>query len=234
MTGGDVSVVASESEMTALAGEPYPAYAREERIADGVMHALGVLASLIGFSFVYVFAFTTLSIPLNTALLVYGLTVVALFCFSAAYHMTPWPEYRPTLHRFDQAAIFLKIAGSYTPVVVLIGGAFAYVMLAMIWAAALLGAAGKLFSGGILDRYTVFLYLGMGWVSLLLVWPMFTTVPFVDAWLIVAGGLIYSVGVIFHQWDGLKYQNAVWHGFVFAASACHFIAIVHAAFTLSA
>ncbi|MBO6611788.1 MAG: hemolysin III family protein [Roseitalea sp.] len=230
----DVSAVASDTEFVATRGADYPDYAREERIADGTIHVLGVLASLIGFAFVYAFAFTTLSVPLNSALIVYGLTVFGLFCFSAAYHMTPWPETRPLLRRFDQAAIFLKIAGSYTPVVVLIGGGLAYSLLAMIWAAALLGAAGKLFSGGILDRYTVLLYLAMGWASLLLVWPMFATVPFVDAWLIVAGGLIYSVGVIFHQWDGLKYQNAVWHGFVLSASACHFIAIVHASFALGA
>ena len=217
-----------------MAGGCYPDYTRGERIADGAVHVLGVAASLAGFALVYAFAFDTLPVPLNTALIVYGLTVFALFCFSAAYHMTPWPRMRPALRRFDQAAIFLKIAGSYTPVVVLIGGGFAYLMLATIWAAALAGAAGKLFSGGILDRYTVFLYLGMGWASMLLAWPMFASVPFVDAWLIVAGGLVYSVGVIFHQWSGLKYQNAVWHGFVFAASACHFTAIVHASFALSA
>lgn len=229
-----MSAVATDTEAVAAPGSYYPDYSRSERVADGVMHGMGVVASLIGFAFVYAFAFNTLPVPLFAALIVYGLTVFALFCFSAAYHMTPWPELRPTLRRFDQAAIFLKIAGSYTPVVVLIGGVFAYVMLAMIWAAALLGAAGKLFSGGILDRYTVVLYLAMGWVSLFLMWPMFTTVPFIDAWLILAGGLIYSVGVIFHQWDGLKYQNAVWHGFVFVASACHFVAIVHASFaTLS-
>lgn len=220
--------------MTAYVDDDYPSYAREERIADGTMHVIGVVSSLIGFAFVYAYALTTLSVPLNVALIIYGLTVFALFCFSAAYHMTPWPQARPTLRRFDQAAIFLKIAGSYTPIVVMIGGAFAYSMLAMIWAAALLGAAGKLFTGGILDRYTVVLYLALGWVSLFLVWPMFAAVPFVAAWLIIAGGVIYSVGVIFHQWHGLKYQNAVWHGFVFTASACHFVAITHASFTLGA
>ena len=229
-----MSVAATESGVSSFAGEAYPAYSREERIADGAMHAIGVLASLIGFAFVYAFALPTLSVPLNAALIAYGLTVFGLFCFSAAYHMTPWPDTRPMLRRFDQAAIFLKIAGSYTPIVVLIGGGFAYAMLAMIWAAALLGAAGKLFTGGILDRYTVVLYLSLGRASLFLVWPMFAIVPFFDAWLIVAGGIIYSVGVVFHQWHGLKYQNAVWHGFVFVASACHFVAITHASFALGA
>lgn len=218
-----------QKSMNAAAGL-YPDYSREEKIADGTIHVLGIVASLIAFAFVYAYGMTMLSVQLNIALVIYGLTVVSLFCFSAAYHMTPWPRVRPLLRRFDQAAIFLKIAGSYTPIVFLIDTTFGYVMLAMIWVAALAGAAAKLHAGGILDRYTVILYLALGWASLFLLWPMFTTVPFVDAWLIIAGGVVYSVGVVFHQWDGLKFQNAVWHGFVLVASACHFVAITHASF----
>ena len=215
--------------MNAAAGF-YPNYALSEKIADGTVHVIGIVASIIGFAFVYAYGLTHLSVELNIALVIYGLTVVSLFCFSAAYHMTPWPQARPLLRRLDQAAIFLKIAGSYTPIVFLIDSPFGYVMLGLIWAAALIGAGAKLHAGGVLDRYTVIIYLALGWASLFLLWPMFTSVPFIDAWLIIAGGVVYSVGVVFHQWDGLKYQNAVWHGFVLAASVCHFIAITHAAF----
>ncbi len=210
----------------------YPDYAPEEKFADGIVHVIGVVGSIVGFLSVYAYALSLLSMPTNVALIVYGLTVVGLFSFSAAYHLTPWPELRPALRRFDQAAIFLKIAGSYTPVVFLIDTAFGYVMLAMIWSAALMGAAGKLFAGGALDRYTVTIYLGLGWASLLLVWPMFTVIPYAYAWLIVAGGIVYSVGVIFHQWEGLKYQNALWHLFVLSASALHFFAITGASFAV--
>ena len=210
----------------------YPDYAPEERVADGIVHAVGVFGSIVAFVSVYAYALSLLSVPVNVALIVYGLTVVALFCFSAAYHMTPWPAMRPMLRRFDQAAIYLKIAGSYTPVVFLVDTFFAYVMLAMIWSAALMGAAAKIFGGGKLDSYTVSLYLAMGWASVLLVWPMFETIPFVHAWLIVAGGIVYSVGVIFHQWEALKYNNALWHLFVLGASALHFWAITGAAFAV--
>ena len=210
----------------------YPSYTHGERIADGVIHIAAILASLIAFSIVLAFAVTRLSVPLNAALIVYGLSVFALFCCSAAYHMTPWPRCRPLLRRFDQAAIFMKIGGSYTPLVVLIDTFFGYIVLIVVWGTAIFGAGGKIIFGRLFEGYSTVLYLALGWASLLLAWPLFRTIPFVDAWLVIAGGVAYSVGVIFHQWDGLRYQNAVWHGFVVVASACHFVAITHAAFAL--
>ncbi|WP_306118663.1 MULTISPECIES: hemolysin III family protein [unclassified Roseitalea] len=223
---------ALEHKPAIVPGMAYPDYTRGERIADGVIHVLAIIASLVAFSILFVFAITRLSVPMSIALIVYGISVMALFCFSAAYHMTPWPGARPLLRRLDQAAIFVKIGGSYTPIVLLIDTLFGYVILTMVWVAALVGAGGKIVFGRLFEGYSVPLYLGLGWASLLLLWPMFATVPFIDAWLVIAGGVAYSVGVIFHQWDGLKYQNAVWHGFVFIASACHFAAITHAAFVL--
>ncbi len=221
-----------ERNDTSWALGEYPDYTRGERIADGVIHIAAILASLIAFSIVVALAVTRLSVPISVALIVYGLSVFALFCCSAAYHMTPWPRFRPLLRRFDQAAIFVKIGGSYTPLVVLIDTVFGYIVLVVVWGAAILGAGGKIAFGRLFEGYSTVLYLALGWASLLLAWPLFMTIPFVDAWLVIAGGVAYSVGVIFHQWDGLRYQNAVWHSFVVVASACHFIAITHAAFAL--
>ncbi|MEO0542846.1 MAG: hemolysin III family protein [Pseudomonadota bacterium] len=205
-------------------------YTRNEVIADGVMHFLGIVGSIVAFSTIYIYAFETLPAPLNIALVVYGISVIALFIFSASYHMTPYAEHKPFLRLCDQSAIFVKIAGSYTPIVVIIGTAWAYILLALIWSAAIVGSVSKFAKNEMLDRHTVLVFLAMGWASLLLVWPMFEVMETQDALLIVLGGLVYSVGVFFYQWDGLRYQNAIWHAFVLTASMIHLYAIAHAAF----
>ncbi|MEL6819710.1 MAG: hemolysin III family protein [Pseudomonadota bacterium] len=219
-----------QSGSTPNLADAYPQYSRKEVIADGVMHVLGIVGSTIAFTTIYIYAFQTLPAPLNIALVVYGISVIALFTFSASYHLTPYTEHKPLLRLCDQSAIFVKIAGSYTPIVVIIGTPWAYTLLALIWSGAIVGSVSKFAKHEMLDRHTVLVFLAMGWASLLLVWPMFNTMETQDALLIVLGGLVYSFGVFFYQWDGLKYQNAIWHAFVLTASMIHLYAIAHAAF----
>lgn len=203
----------------------YPNYALEERVADGVVHALGISASLIGLGWLAGTGYLGFSTPLQIAIGIYALTVVVLFNCSAMYHLTPLPQLRPLLRRFDQSAIFFKIAGTYTPLVVIVGSAFSYSVLALVWAAALVGAGFKLLTGDRLDRYTVAIYLALGWGSVLLLWPLYNALPVAGATTIVLGGLLYTVGVYFHQAENMKYSNAIWHGFVLSASVMHFVAI---------
>jgi hemolysin III len=102
-----------------------------------------------------------------------------------------------------------------------------------VWITAILGAAAKIFAAHKLEGITVGIFLMLGWASLTLAWPIFSTLPVSASMLILAGGLLYSVGVIFHLWNGLKFQNAIWHAFVLAASACHFSAVAAGTFTLA-
>ncbi|WP_421852017.1 PAQR family membrane homeostasis protein TrhA [Oricola sp.] len=212
----------------------YPEYTRAERIADGIIHVIGIGASAIAVTVLIILAVPTLDVFSTSALAVYGTTVILLFSVSAAYHMISHHEWRPILRRFDQAAIFFKIAGTYTPLVMLIGSMFAYGVLALVWTIAVLGAIAKLSFWHSIERFSVILFLALGWASLTLAWPIFATLPVVVSMLILAGGLLYSVGVIFHLWEGLRYQNAIWHGFVLAASACHFTAVSYGTFALVA
>ena len=211
----------------------YPDYTRAERIADGVIHVVGITASVIAVAILLVIAVPTLEMSYSTALAIYGLTVVTLFSVSAAYHMISHAGSRAVLRKLDQAAIFLKIAGTYTPLVLMIGTAFSYGVLAFVWIAALLGAIGKVAFGHRLEGVSVGIFLVLGWASLTLAWPIFATLPIAVSLLILAGGGLYSIGVIFHVWEGLKYQNAIWHAFVLAASSCHFIAVTTGAFALA-
>ncbi len=203
----------------------YPAYARSERIADGILHALGLTFALTGAVLFVTFGALHLGAGQVAALSIYGAALVGSFAASAIYHFTPWEPARPLFRRIDHAAIYLKIAGTYTPLVVLIGSAFAYTVLAGVWAVALVAAGVKLFYWRTPGRLGPLLYLALGWASVLLIWPLAPLLPATAIGLIVAGGLLYSAGVIFFNWDGLKYALAIWHGFVLAASMCFFAAI---------
>ena len=146
--------------------------------------------------------------------------------------MTPWEGIRPVLRRFDHAAIYLKIAGTYTPLVVMIGSWFAYTILAIVWGLALLGMVLKLFFWSTPGRFGPALYLIMGWLSLALIWSLGPVVPVSAMVLIAVGGLLYTAGVPFYASETMKYSIAVWHGFVVAASACFFAAIAIASAAL--
>jgi len=151
--------------------------------------------------------------------------MLAAFSASAIYHMTPWKHMRPIFRRFDHAAIFLKIAGTYTPLVVLIGSNFSFLVLGAVWATALFGVIRRLFYWSEPGMGSTLLYMGLGWASMALVWPMIQTIPAISFWLVLTGGITYTIGIIFYKWESLKYSNAIWHGFVLAASGCFFIAI---------
>jgi hemolysin III len=205
------------------------AYSRAEIVVDGAVHATGIIASLVAVPLLLVNAVPHLDVASSIGLAVYGVAIIALFCISATYHLVPHEHWKPALKRYDQAAIFMKIAGTYTPLVIFIGSLFGFIVLAGVWIAALFGAVAKLWLGERYERVSVAVYLPLGWASLLLAWPIITTLPLSASVLIPVGGVLYSVGTIFHMWERLRFQNAIWHGFVFAASSCHFAAIASSA-----
>ncbi|SHE37774.1 hemolysin III [Loktanella atrilutea] len=205
--------------------DAYPAYARSERIADGTLHALGVAFALAGAVVLLGWAARTVGAGQMTALTVYGVALIATFTASAFYHMTPWERLRPTLRRIDHAAIYLKIAGTFTPLAAMIGSGFAYGVLALVWAMAIWGMAHKLFFWQVPGRFGPALYLLMGWLGVLLIPAIASLLPGHALALLGAGGLLYTAGVIFFSWESLKFSNAIWHGFVLAASVCFFSGI---------
>jgi len=205
--------------------QTYPAYRRSERIADGLMHLLGVAGALTGVALLPLWADPGTGSGQTVALVIYSMALIATFIASAFYHMTPWESIRPTLRRVDHAAIFLKIAGTYTPLVVLIGSLSSYMVLVAVWALAVFGMVRKLFYWQVPGKLGSVLFLVMGWMSVAIVWSLILILPVASIWLIAIGGLLYTVGVIFHTWERLIFANAIWHGFVVSASTCFYIAI---------
>ena len=203
----------------------YPTYAKSERIADGSMHAIGVIGALTGAVMLLTLSAGAVSGWQMAALAVYGIGLISTFSASAFYHMTPWPDIRPLLRRFDHAAIYLMIAGTYTPLVVMVGTGFAYTILGIVWGLAFIGMTLKLFFWQTPGRFGPALYLIMGWLSVGLIWSIWPVVPGSVVALIAAGGLTYTAGVLFYI-SKKKYSTAIWHGFVVAASACFWAAIL--------
>ena len=200
----------------------YP-YSKTETLADAAVHAAGLMFALASVPLLLGQANGTEGMLWAAGL--YAACLILSLVASAVYHMTPAERIRPLLHRIDHAAIYFKIAGIYTPFVALVGTAFAYSLLGLVWTIALLAALAKLSFWEVNGRGSLMLYLGLGWLSVLLIWPMWAVLPGAATGLIVAGGITYSAGTLIYAHPGMPYQNALWHLVVLAASICFFAAV---------
>jgi hemolysin III len=207
----------------------YPSwnYSFGEIVADGAVHATGVVLGLVGSVLLVLWAAGSAGTVELAAVFVYVAALLAMLGFSAAYNMWPVSPTKWLLRRFDHSAIYVLIAGTYTPLLLQMKASVATVaLLAGVWATALVGAALKLAFPGRLDRISIALYLALGWSVVAVYDSVLPGLPSSALVLLALGGLLYSGGVIFHVWSRLRFQNAIWHAFVLAAAACHWGAIV--------
>ena len=202
-------------------------YDRAEILADGVIHVSGVVLGAAGVA-VLVAAAAQVAGPWElTSVLIYGGGLLTVLTVSALYNLWPLTPRKWLLRRFDHSAIYLLIAGTYTPFLIQMKGGFqTMAWLAGIWATALAGMALKLAWPGRFDRLSIVLYLLIGWSGVLAYEAVVASLPVTTLWLLAAGGLLYTTGVVFHLWRGLRFQNAIWHAFVLAAAGCHYGAVL--------
>lgn len=199
-------------------------------LADACIHALGVVASIAG----CVALAAVMPWPADelviAALGLYAMGLVAMLGCSAAYNLAPGGRGKRVLRRLDHAAIFVMIAGTYTPVSLLgLRGDWGWGVVSVVWAGALIGAGLKLFAPGRFERAAIAAYLLLGWAGIVAIVPLVAALPALDLSLLGAGGLLYSLGVVAHVSKRMPYQNAIWHGFVLAAAACHFVVVLRLA-----
>jgi hemolysin III len=205
----------------------FPRYTFGERLADGTIHVIGVAASVIALVALLVIGIRNETALMVAGLAIYGLALVATFGCSAGYHLVVRPRVKEIMRRFDHAAIFLMIAGTYTPFVLLkMNNAWGLGLLAVVWTMAAIGIAIKLFAPRFLDGLSTALYLVQGWAVLAAWEPLHAALPAGVLTLLMLGGVLYTVGVVFHLWNRLPYQNAIWHGFVLSAASCHYAAVI--------
>jgi len=204
-------------------------FTQGELVADGVIHAAAILAAIVGLAVLIGYVAARRSGLELSAVAIYGIGLLSMFGFSAAYNMAPPSSLKWLLRRFDHSSIYLMIAGTYTPLLTLISDSFWAITLALVvWTGALFGIVLKVALPGRFDRLSIAVYLLLGWVAVAAIRPLVNSLPPLTMILLAIGGGLYTAGVAFYVWKGLKFNNAIWHGFVTAAAACHFAAISHA------
>lgn len=200
---------------------------RREAIADACVHVFGVAAGTVAFAVLVAVAAERGDARLIISVLLYGFGLLAMLACSALYNMAREGGRKAVLRRLDHAAIFVMIAGSYTPfALVAIGGPWGWGLLAVVWTAGAAGVLLKLAWPRRLEGLSVVLYLLLGWVIVVALGPLLAAVPLPAVVLLGAGGVLYSVGVVFHLWERLPYNKAIWHALVLAAAGCHYAAIL--------
>ena len=202
------------------------AYSIKEEIAHSVSHGIGVLLSVVGLAMLIVYSSRYGDAWHVVSSSIYGATLIALYTASALYHGVTAPRVKNVLQRIDHAAIFLLIAGSYTPfTLVNLRGGWGWSLFATVWSVAVAGMIMELIVTRRSRRISIGLYLGLGWLAAIAVEPMIANVAAGGLLLLVVGGLFYSLGVVFYVWKTLAFHHAIWHLFVLAGSVSHFFAV---------
>jgi len=200
---------------------------RREQLADRCIHYVGLVASIVGAVVLIVAAVDRKRGLTIVSVVIYGGGLLGMIGASALYNMAGQSRRKELFRRLDHAAIFLMIAGTYTPLtLVRIGGGWGFGIATFVWLVSAIGIAMKLLFPRRFEVFSIMLYLVLGWTILVGLRPLFEAVPLPTILLLGVGGLLYSVGVVFHLWRSLPYQNAIWHGFVLGAAACQWVAIL--------
>ncbi len=207
-----------------VTGQVTRLYSRHEKLADAIVHVLGIVFA-INASLWLLWNVTGLSVLVSVS--VYCAGLLAMTGFSAAYNLMP--HHRPSkkiLRRLDHAAIFIMIAATYTPLAVnRLSEPYGDIILAIIWLSATFGVVMKVLFPRRFEIASIVLYLGMGWLAVVIIHPLAQSLAGVDFWLLVAGGLVYSAGVVFYLVERIPYHRAIWHAFVLTAAVLQFSCI---------
>ena len=202
-------------------------YTLGEEIAHSVTHGVGALLSVVGLVSLLILAILYGTTWHILSYAVYGLSMVALYLASTLYHGVQKPRLRPILRKVDHACIYLLIAGTYTPFVLIsMRSTLGLTMLTIVWAMAVFGIVYKIF---FIDRFvvlTTLAYVVMGWMSVFAWREMVANLSPAGLTFLLAGGVLYTIGVVFYAMTKIRYTHAVWHFFILAASACHFVAVL--------
>ena len=203
-------------------------YQAGELAAERVIHMLGTLAGVSGSAILVGIAAAVAVVPTFSASLVYSVCLVAMLGCSAAYNLASNTPRREFLRRLDHAAIFLMIAGTYTPFTTCrLHGVWAIGMTTAVWTGAVTGAAMKLICPRRVEQVSTVVYLALGWIMIVGIRPLLSAVDVQTAVLIGVGGMLYSIGTGFYLWRALPFNDVIWHGFVLVAASCHYAAILH-------
>lgn len=202
-----------------------------EEIANSISHGIGFLAA-VAITPILIIAAIPAGATAIVGASIFGASMIILYLSSALYHAFPHSRTKRVFQIFDHSAIFLLIAGTYTPFTLsVLQGAWGWTLFVIVWTLAILGVILKSVGGPGTNKLSVALYLGMGWMAVLAVQPLWSSLPAWGIFWLVAGGVMYTAGVIFFVYDHrIRYNHFVWHLFVLAGTVCHVVAILRYAY----
>ena len=204
-----------------------PEYTHTEEILNAVTHGVGLVLSLVALPVLIVAASRHDWLQV-VGMSIFGATMIAVYTTSTLYHAIPHPVTKRKLRVADHVAIYLLIAGTYTPFTLgALRGAWGWSMFGVLWALAIVGVVFKLTLGMRFPRSSTAFYVGMGWVAIVAIKPMMAMIPSAGLFWILAGGVCYTLGVPFYLMKRTRYTHAVWHLFVLGGTACHFWSVLH-------
>ena len=205
----------------------FTGFSYREELANGAVHGVGAVLSMAGLIVLVAVASTYSDVTYFMSFSVYGTTLIVLYSASTLYHVIRRARVKQIFELIDHASIFLLIAGTYTPFMLIsMRGVWGWSLLGVIWLLALVGITTKLFFFYRLKRLSVPIYLIMGWLGLIVLPQAIVILPLGGLIWLFAGGFLYTLGLIFYVWHRLPYHHAFWHGFVLAGSLAHYLAVL--------
>ncbi|MDP6419623.1 MAG: hemolysin III family protein [Candidatus Krumholzibacteria bacterium] len=203
-------------------------YSVREEILHSITHGLGALLSIAGLVLLVTFAALRSDVWSVVSVSIFGGSLVLLYLTSTLYHGFPWPRAKMIFRKLDHAAIYLLIAGSYTPfVLVNLRGTWGWTLFGIVWGLALLGILFEVLLKRPPKWLSLGFYLGLGWMVLVAAKPLIESVPALGLLFLALGGLSYSLGTVFYAWKKLPYHHAIWHCFVIGGSVLHFFSVFY-------
>lgn len=202
-------------------------YSKKEELANSITHGIGIALSLAALVILVAYASGQGNVWKVLSFSIYGVSLILLYTASTLYHSFNAVKIKHYLKIFDHSAIYLLIAGTYTPfMLVMLRESIGWLMFGVIWSLALIGIFFKLFFVGRFQIFSTIIYLLMGWLVIIAFKPMIVHVPEGGLYWLLAGGISYSLGVVFYLWNRIPYHHAIWHLFVLGGSICHFFAVL--------
>ena len=199
-------------------------YTPKEELANSLTHGIGTALAIAGLTVLVVLAANKGDAWRVVGFSIYGATLVMLYLASTLYHAVSKPEFKTFFRILDHGAIFLLIAGSYTPLtLVTLRGPWGWTLFGLIWGVAVIGLVTTILFLNAPRWFVSLLYIGMGWMAVIAIKPLIDALPLGGMLLLGAGGLAYTGGVVFYIWEKLPYNHAVWHLFVLAGSIFHYL-----------
>ncbi|MFC2082308.1 hemolysin III family protein [Bacteroidota bacterium] len=208
--------------------KPIARYTLGEEIANSITHGMGAVLSVVGLVVLLVLASQQGSLVHIISFIIYGSSLIILYLASTLYHSIPQPSAKKIFKIIDHSAIYLLIAGTYTPFLIInMRSVMGWSLFIVIWGLAISGIVFKSVFISKFRKLSVAVYIFMGWLSVIAIKELYISLPLNGIILLALGGLFYTVGVVFYAWRKLPYSHSVWHLFVLCGSACHYFSILY-------